>query len=61
MPLTSLICGIRSGGTSSTKSISPPRKAFTAVWESEMLTSSIRSTMATLPPAKPLAGSLRGT
>ena len=52
--------GSRSGGTISTRSTSPLISALTWVEVSGIQIHSTRSTLATLPPARPDAGSARG-
>ncbi|CFN69860.1 Uncharacterised protein [Bordetella pertussis] len=53
--------GSRSYGNCSTKSILPPSRALAVVRASGMTFHSTRSMWTALPPARPLAGSWRGT
>ena len=59
-PLSFLRIGIRSCGGCSIRSISPAIRAFTCCCGSGISMISTRSTLTTLPPARPEAGSARG-
>ncbi|MNR61320.1 hypothetical protein D3C85_1830470 [compost metagenome] len=60
-PRVSRSIGMKSAWGVSMKSISPFISAACAVCWSGITSHSIRSALATLPPAVPLEGSLRGT